>query len=45
MLYAALNDPRSPPTKKATNWSGIKNGKPSKEITLSWYPPIDKKRF
>jgi hypothetical protein len=43
MLYAAMNATGSPP--KATNWSGIKNGKPSKEIRLSWYQLIDKKHF
>jgi hypothetical protein len=35
----------SPPPLKATNWSGIKNGKTSKEICLSWYQSIDKNHF
>jgi hypothetical protein len=43
MFYAAMNATRKTP--KATNWSGIKNGKPSKEIRLSWYQSIDKKHF
>jgi hypothetical protein len=30
---------------KATDWSGIKNGKPSKETRLSWYQSIDEKYF
>jgi hypothetical protein len=38
-----VNATRSPP--KATNWSGIKNGKSSKEIKLSWYQSIDKEHF
>jgi hypothetical protein len=33
------------PTKKATDWSGIKNGKPSKEIWLSWYQSLAKTHF
>jgi hypothetical protein len=43
MLYAAVSAVRSP--KKATNWSGIKNGKSSKEIRPSWYQSIDKKHL
>jgi hypothetical protein len=34
---------KKPP--KATNWSGIKNGMPSKDIRLSCYPSIDKKHI
>jgi hypothetical protein len=30
---------------KATNWSGIKNGKSSKEVKLSRYQSIDEKHF
>jgi hypothetical protein len=43
MLYAAVNAPRS--LQKATNWSGIKNGKSSKDISLPWYQSIDKKHL
>jgi hypothetical protein len=43
MLYAAVNASRSP--QKATNWSGIKNGKSSKETRLSKCHPIDKKHL
>jgi hypothetical protein len=43
MLYTAVNAPRS--HQKASNWSGIKNGKSPKEIRLSRYQPIDKKHF
>jgi hypothetical protein len=32
-------------SQKVTNWSGIKNEKPSDEIKLSWYQSIDKKHF
>jgi hypothetical protein len=30
---------------KATDWIGIKNGKPSKEAKRFWYQSIDKKHF
>jgi hypothetical protein len=43
MLYAAVNATKSP--QKATNWSGIKNGKLSKEIRLSWYQSLDEKQL
>jgi hypothetical protein len=33
------------PPIKATNWSGIKNDKPSKKIRLSRYQSLDKKHF
>jgi hypothetical protein len=36
---------REAPPKKADNWSGIKNGKASREISLSWYQSIDKNHF
>jgi hypothetical protein len=39
MLYAAMNVTRIP--LKATNLGGIKNGKSSHEIRLSWYQSID----
>jgi hypothetical protein len=42
-LCAAANDTRSP--QKATNWSGTKSSKPSKESKLSWYQSKDKKHF
>jgi hypothetical protein len=45
MLYGAMNALRSPPQKKATNWSGVENGKSSKEIKLAWHQSIDKKHF
>jgi hypothetical protein len=43
MLYAAVNATRSP--KEVPNWSGIKNDKSSKKITLAGYPSIDKKHL
>jgi hypothetical protein len=43
MLYAAVNATRS--LRKATDWNGIKNGKPPKTIWLSWFQSIDKKQF
>jgi hypothetical protein len=42
-LYTAVNTTGS--LQKATNWSGIKNGRSSKEIRLSWYHCKDKKHF
>jgi hypothetical protein len=39
MLYAA-SSPR-----KATNWSGIKNDKSSKETRLPWYQSVDEKHI
>jgi hypothetical protein len=42
-VYATMNARRSP--KKATNWSGVKNGKSTKEINLPWYQSIDKNHF
>jgi hypothetical protein len=43
MLYATVNAPRS--SQKATNWSGVKNGKSFEEIELAWYQSLDKKHF
>jgi hypothetical protein len=44
-LYAVCDRERSEKTPKATIWSGMKNGKSSKEIGVSWYQSIDKMRF
>jgi hypothetical protein len=43
MMYATVNATGRP--QKATNWSGIKNGKSSKEIRLPWYQSINKEYF
>jgi hypothetical protein len=43
MLNAAKNTPKS--SQKATNCSGTKNGKSSKEIRLSWYQSLDTKHI
>jgi hypothetical protein len=38
-----MDAPRS--SQKATDWSGVKSDKPSKEIKLSWYQSIYKNHF
>jgi hypothetical protein len=43
ILYAVVNAKRS--VKKATDWSGIKNGRSSKKFRLSLYQSIDKKQL